>query len=93
MSKLSERYPDAVHLPHPDIVLDDAALLKLLQPYLGWVLAEIDTASLDILICESVTPINTRPMHVVLLSGRAVNVWLRNASTKLNYGDAPSESP
>jgi hypothetical protein len=60
---------------------DDAALLKLLEPYLGWVLAEIDTGSLDILICASDIPINRKPEHIVLLTGRAVVLWLRNAAS------------
>ena len=79
MSRLVERYPQARRLPPSDISADDAALLKLLEPYLGWVLAEIDTGSLDILICDSDTPINRKPQQIVLLTGRAVVLWLRNA--------------
>jgi hypothetical protein len=80
MSRLDEHYPQARRLPSSDTSVDDAALLRLLQPYLGWVLAEIDTGSLDILICDYDETAG-KPQHLVLLTGRAVAVWLRNASS------------
>ena len=92
MSKLTERYPRAKRLPHPDTPLDDVSLLKLLEPYLNWVLAEIDTASIDILICDSVTPINRRPEQILLLTGRAVNVWLRHAGITGDNSNSHAQS-
>jgi hypothetical protein len=78
MSKLIERYPGVQRLPASDDSFDDVALLQLLEPYLNWVLAEVDTASLDILICTADSSINAAPKQVVLLHGRAVNLWLQN---------------
>lgn len=94
MTRLVERYPHARRLPLSDTPVDDTALLKLLEPYLGWVLAEIDTGSLDILICASDTPINRKPENIVLLRGRAVVLWLRNAVSSggtANPDNAPAE--
>ncbi|MEO8608000.1 MAG: hypothetical protein ABI690_08970 [Chloroflexota bacterium] len=93
MSRLVERYPHVRQLTHSDSPIDDTALLKLLQPYLGWVLAEIDTGSLDILICDSVDVPSVKPNHLLLLTGRAVVVWLRHANTKLDGFDPNSASP
>jgi hypothetical protein len=79
VSRLGERYPGALRLPATD---DPEALLQLLQPYLDWQLAEIDTRSTDILICDLRTKdrIGDSP-RLLLLSGEAVNVWLRQQGT------------
>jgi hypothetical protein len=92
MSKLIERYPNVRRLPAPDSPIDDAGLLKLLEPYLGWMLAEIDTGSVDILISESVNTSNDQPNHLVLLTGRAVVVWLRHAMSNLD-SPKPDDTP
>jgi len=76
MSKLAERYPGALRLPAAD---DPEQLLKLLEPYLDWQLAEIDTCSSDILICDLRKRDGESPSNrLLLLSGQAVNVWLRH---------------
>lgn len=77
MSKLVERYPQAQRLPLSDTAADETALLKLLEPYLGWSLAEIDTASTDILISDASVGVDGKARHLVLLSGQAVSLWLR----------------
>jgi hypothetical protein len=80
-------------LPPPDTPTDDAALLKLLEPYLGWFLAEIDTRSLDILICDADLTANGHPQHLVLLTGRAVGLWLRNANSHVNTSNYDNKHP
>ena len=87
MSRLVERYPQARRLPSSEII----ALVKLLEPYLGWVLAEIDTRSLDILICDSDDMTSGKPQHLVLLTGRAVTIWQKNASS--SNASKPGHTP
>jgi hypothetical protein len=88
MSRLVDRYPQAQRLPLSNVPADDTALLKQLEPYLGWMLAEIDTATTDILISDaSVTP-DRKARHLMLLSGRAVNLWLRHQRTGKKRDDA-----
>jgi hypothetical protein len=77
MSKLTDRYPQVQRVPTSNTQPDEVALLKLLEPYLGWTLAEIDTGTSDILICDANLDPNGRAQHLVLLSGRAVSVWLQ----------------
>ena len=91
MSKLAERYPTVRRLPPSDTPVDEMGLLSLLEPYLNWVLAEIDTASLDILICTPETALNRKPQHVVLLTGKAVVVWLRHAGSKGDIADSDGQ--
>ncbi len=95
MSKLVERYPHVQCLPASDEPIDDETLLRLLHPYLDWVLAEVDTASLDVLICTPDTATNTTPKRVVLLQGRAVNLWLLNHRPKgsMNGASNPDGTP
>jgi hypothetical protein len=78
MSRLAERYPHTQRLLPSDMSADDATLLKALEPYLGWALAEIDTATTDILISDASVAADGKARHLVLLSGRAVNLWLRH---------------
>jgi hypothetical protein len=78
MSRLVDRYPQAQRLPLPNVPTDDPALLKALEPYLGWTLAEIDTATTDILISDASVAADGKARHLVLLSGRAVSLWLQH---------------
>ena len=76
MSRLSDKYPSALHLPATD---DLEQLLTALAPYLHWKLIEIDTHSLDILIGD-LNPMGNEqlPGRLMLLTGKAVNLWLHH---------------
>lgn len=78
MTSLAERYPQAHRLPLSDTQADDRELLKQLEPYLGWMLAEIDTGTTDILLSDANSTTDSKAHHLVLLSGRAVSLWLRH---------------
>jgi hypothetical protein len=78
MSRLAERYPQAQRLPLSDIPADETVLLKLLEPYLGWSLAEIDTGTTDVLISDASVAADGKARHLVLLSGIAVSLWLKH---------------
>lgn len=81
MSRLVERYPQAQRLPVSSTPADDMELLKQLAPYLDWSLAEIDTFSTDILLSDAPVTTTGKAHHLVLLSGRAVSLWLHHHPT------------
>ncbi len=80
MSRLAEQYPQALQIAGPKMpTMDTGAVFELVEPYLGWVLAEIDTLSTDILIGEPLRGgVDPQSRRLVILSGQAVNVWLRH---------------
>jgi hypothetical protein len=80
MSRLVDRFPQAHRVAAPKKpTADTSRIYELIEPYLDWILTEIDLESVDILIVEprkeGVDP-NLRKL--VILSGQAVNIWLRH---------------
>lgn len=53
---------------------------RLVEPYLDWVLLEVDSGSTDILIGEPESALPTgQPRSLIILVGEAAQAWLRNA--------------
>lgn len=56
---------------------DDMA--RLIEPYLDWVLLEVDSSSTDILIGEPESTMQTgEPRQLIILGGEEAQAWLRN---------------
>jgi len=72
---LTARYPGASIISStPDMTPED--LTRLVQPYLGWQLAEVDIASTDVLIWNpGLDP--TQPQQIVILKDSVARLWLR----------------
>jgi hypothetical protein len=83
MSGLVDRYPHIRRVSAPQTTANDTEqVYPLIEPYLDWTLAEIDTYSSDILLLEP--PRHDGLPHIqgmVILSGRAVNIWLRHQTS------------
>jgi hypothetical protein len=80
MSKLVDRFPTARHIFVSDASVDDPKqLLTLVEPYLDWVLAEVDTQSTDILIWnQAANGSHPGEYTMVILSGKLVTIWLEH---------------
>jgi hypothetical protein len=58
---------------------DTVQIYPLVEPFLDWLLVEVDTQSSDILICEPrQAGVDPRTRQLIILSGYAVMVWLRH---------------
>lgn len=85
MGTLTSRFPSArrLQLPGeqgdpPGTVVNDVA--RLIEPYLGWVLLEVDSSSTDILIGEPETSRHDgQSRSIIILGGEAAQAWLRSA--------------
>lgn len=85
MSTLTSRFPSARRLQRPveahgnpeDTMSVDVA--RVIEPYLDWVLLEVDSSSTDILIGEPESAIQAgEPRQLIILGGEEAQAWLRN---------------
>lgn len=86
MSALTARFPSARRLQRSlsrgampgSPPADD--LIRLVEPYLGWALLEMDSESTDILIGEpEAGPEAGQPRELLVLGGEIAQIWLRHA--------------
>jgi len=85
MSSLASRFPSAHRLqvpsnsgPDPE-TLSPEELARFVEPYLGWVLLEMDTTSTDILIGEPESAAQgEKSRELLILGGEVAQIWLRN---------------
>jgi hypothetical protein len=55
----------------------EAKLVSLIEPYLEWTLAEVDTCSVDIMLLGSQPDKQGKPREeLIVLMGAAANTWL-----------------
>jgi hypothetical protein len=82
MSKLIDRYPHTRKIGvAADGTTEPVDLLALIQPYLGWQLAELESGN-SILLFKPATgkPTGEFVERMVILLGEAAGAWLQHAA-------------
>jgi hypothetical protein len=80
MGNLAVQFPHVRRISAPTESSDDPEqLVTLIEPYREWEMADVDTASTDILIWDPHTP-GDQPgeRNMVILCGRLPIIWLQH---------------
>lgn len=74
--RLVDQYSGLPQISVPDDLQNDPEqLFKLIEPYLDWMLSQLDESSMDILISKR--DADQKRLRLLILRGQAANTWLR----------------